>query len=106
DTSLFVAFLNPRDEYHQPAVAFLSERSALLVTTDWVLVELGNFLCNSRARRRFVPFVRDLREDALVRIVPASTDLFEQALDLYHRRPDKGWSVTDCTSFLVMRARR
>jgi predicted nucleic acid-binding protein len=57
------------------------------------------------ARRRFVPFVRDLRADPHVEIIPAA-DHFEQALGLYHRRPDKEWSMTDCASFLVMRERR
>lgn len=27
---------------------------------------------------------------------------FDAALDLYSRRLDKGWSFTDCLSFLVM----
>jgi predicted nucleic acid-binding protein len=105
DTSLFVAFLNPRDEFHDLAVEYIRLESNFLLTTGWVLVELGNFVSKSRARRRFVPFVRDLREDALVEVVPPASDLFEQALDLYQRRPDKHWSMTDCTSFLTMRER-
>jgi predicted nucleic acid-binding protein len=105
DTSLFVAFLNPRDEYHELAVEFVREESNRLVTTIWVLVELGNFVSRTRTRRRFVPFVRDLRDDPFVEIVPPMLDQFDQALDLYHRRPDKHWSMTDCTSFLVMRER-
>ncbi len=63
DTSLFVAFLNARDEYHALAVEYVSQESNLLVTSDLVLVELGNFVSQSRTRRRFVPFVRDLRAD-------------------------------------------
>jgi predicted nucleic acid-binding protein len=59
ETSLFVAFLNPRDEYHESAVEYIRDESNFLVTTVWVLVELGNFVCNSRTRRRFAPFVRD-----------------------------------------------
>lgn len=106
DTSLFVAFLNPRDEYHELAVEFIGQDSSFLVTTTWVLVELGNFVSKSRARRRFAPFVRDLRDDPLVEIVPDTAELFEQALDLYQRRPDKHWSMTDCMSFLVMREKR
>jgi predicted nucleic acid-binding protein len=105
DTSLFVAFLNPRDEYHEPAVEYIRDESNSLTTTSWVLVELGNFVAKSRTRRRFVPFVRDLGEDPLVEVVPPTADLLELALDLYHRRPDKHWSMTDCISFLVMRER-
>lgn len=106
DTSLFVAFLNARDEYHDLAVDYVRDEANLLVTTTWVLVELGNFVSRWLARRRYVPFVRDLREDPLIDIVPPAPDAFERALDLYHRRPDKHWSMTDCLSFVVMRARR
>lgn len=37
--------------------------------------------------------------------MPLAAEVFEQALDLYHRRPDKHWSMTDCISFLTMRDR-
>jgi hypothetical protein len=83
DTSFFVAFLNPRDEYHDLAVGYMSHKSDSLVTTAWVLVELGNFLSKSRTRRRFAPFVRDLRADPLIEIVAPGADFFEQALNLY-----------------------
>ncbi len=106
DTSLFVAFLNRRDEFHDLAVRYIGDESNNLVTTSWILVELGNFVCKSRTRRRFAPFVRDLRDDPLVEILPPTADAFDQALHLYARRPDKDWSMTDCLSFLVMRERR
>jgi len=32
-------------------------------------------------------------------------NLFTRGLDLYHQRPDKQWSLTDCISFVVMRDR-
>jgi predicted nucleic acid-binding protein len=105
DTSLFVAFLNPRDEFHDVAVSHIADESRRLVTTDWILVELGNFVSKRRARRLFVPFVRDLRADPLVEIAPPSSHDFERSLELYDRRPDKHWSMTDCLSFLVMRKR-
>ena len=30
-------------------------------------------------------------------------DLFDAGVELYVRRPDKAWSLTDCISFVVMR---
>jgi predicted nucleic acid-binding protein len=38
----------------------------------------------------------------LVTIVPAEQSLFDRAVELYDRRPDKAWSLTDCTSFTIM----
>ncbi|HET6880920.1 MAG TPA: hypothetical protein VFI31_12235 [Pirellulales bacterium] len=40
--------------------------------------------------------------DPTVDLVEANTALFQRAIDLYRRRPDKEWSLTDCTSFVVM----
>jgi hypothetical protein len=37
-----------------------------------------------------------------VTLVPATPDLFERGRDLFAARPDKAWSLTDCTSFTVM----
>ena len=35
----------------------------------------------------------------------ASRDLLDRALELYHQHADKRWTLTDCTSFVVMRER-
>ena len=37
------------------------------------------------------------------RLVPASRELLQRGLALYHERPDKEWQLTDCVSFVVMR---
>ncbi len=106
DTSAFVAFLNKRDEYHDAAMEYLTRHDDAIVTTAWVLVELGNFLAKGRGRRRFTPFVRDLRREPHVEIVEANGKRFEASLALYARRPDKEWSMTDCLSFVVMEEKR
>ncbi len=42
------------------------------------------------------------RNDPEVTIAPPSEELFAAGVDLYSRRPDKEWSLTDCISFIVM----
>jgi hypothetical protein len=103
DTSLLVAFISDDDELHSAAADFLLKFEGRIVTTDWVLVELGNYLGKSRNRTAFVPFVKQLRADERFRIVPASDDLLAEGLELYDQRPDKQWSLTDCISFVVMK---
>jgi hypothetical protein len=44
-----------------------------------------------------------LRKRRAVQIVPASTVLMDDGLDLFAKRPDKGWGLSDCISFVVMR---
>jgi predicted nucleic acid-binding protein len=37
-----------------------------------------------------------------LQIVRLTPELFDRAVALYARRPDKEWSLTDCISFIVM----
>jgi len=102
DTSFFVAFLSPTDSLHETAVKRMGDLPQQLLTTSWILVELGNFLCDSPQRALFVPFVQEMKVDETVRIIPAEEELLSAGLDLYAHRPDKTWSLTDCISFVVM----
>jgi hypothetical protein len=53
-------------------------------------------------RAAFVEFCEFLKQSSLVSIVPANRALFERGVDLFSRRPDKEWTLTDCISFVVM----
>ena len=57
DTSYFLALLIPNDENHHTAVE-LAHWTGALVTTDWVLVETGNFLAPQQSRVIFSKLVR------------------------------------------------
>jgi hypothetical protein len=74
-----------------------------LVTTEWVLTEVGDALAAPVNRGLFLELLAALRADATVTILPASSALFERGVQLYGDRLDKGWSLTDCVSFVVMR---
>jgi predicted nucleic acid-binding protein len=50
DTSLFVAFLNSADEHHAEALEHVAHSRARIVTTLWVLVEVGNYVASSQRR--------------------------------------------------------
>lgn len=50
-------------------------------------------------------FLGALLSDPAVEIIPPSSGLFERGLRLFRERPDKGWSLTDCISFVVMEER-
>jgi len=41
-------------------------------------------------------------QDTRVEVVPQTRDLFRAGYDLYRKRPDKGYSLTDCVSMIVM----
>jgi hypothetical protein len=37
-----------------------------------------------------------------VQVVPLSGELYARAFRLFRERPDKGWGLIDCVSFVVM----
>lgn len=102
DTFYYLALLNPRDAAHPRAVAASVGMSGQLVTTGYVLTEVADALAAPRDRPRFLALLRTLEADPGVTIVPASDALFRRGVDLYRRRPDKDWPLTDCISFVVM----
>jgi predicted nucleic acid-binding protein len=105
DTSFFVAFLNARDVDHAKAVEIVKNYQGRIVTTDWVLAELGNFLSARASRNLFAPFVRDLPDDPRMEVLPADREQFESGCALYASRLDKDWSLTDCISMVVLQQR-
>ena len=102
DTSFYVALWNPNDRMHAAASEFSRASSVPVFVTEYVLVELGNFLSRSQSRARFPALVRSLQRDPHTIIISASSRLLGAGLRPYEGRPDKEWSLTDCISFVVM----
>jgi len=105
DSAFYLAVANPHDELHDAAAVLARDFRGKRVTTDFVLVEVGNFLARSDDRPLFLDLVDRLRASPHTDIVPADRALIDAGLDLYRRRLDKDWSLTDCISFVVMRER-
>jgi uncharacterized protein len=105
DTAYVNALVNVRDQWHNMAVQW-EERLAVerrrLVTTEFVLVEIADGLAAVRFRAQAVQVITTLQASSLVDIIPASSQLFRTALELYRQRADKDWGLTDCMSFVGM----
>ena len=109
DTAYVNALVNTRDQWHDAAVQWerkLATDKRWLVTTEFVLVEIAAGLAAVRFRVQAVQVIATLQASALVEIMPASSQLFTAALELYRSRGDKDWGLTDCASFVVMSERR
>ena len=105
DTVYFLALVNARDQLHAQAKELSRQPPGSLVTTEWVLTEVGDALSAPGARERFTALLGTLQRQADVEIVPANHDLFAKGCAVFGERPDKAWSLTDCLSFAVMRER-
>jgi len=104
DTAYVLARIDRRDQNHQSAVALQNRtRAAAEVwTTEAVLIEVGNGLSASN-RDHAIRFIGQCYHTANIRVVPLTTALLMEGLDLYRTRSDKQWGLTDCISFVVMR---
>jgi hypothetical protein len=76
------------------------------VTTEEVLTEYLNAMSGAGAalRSRAARAVREIYSSPAIHVVSQSQQTFSDGLDLYERRPDKSYSLTDCISMNVMRA--
>jgi predicted nucleic acid-binding protein len=105
DTSFVVALVNEKDQHHDRA----SELAILfdgypLITTDAVLLEIGNALARNFKEQSSEIIEDFLTSDEIV-VVHLDEQLFERAFEMYRTHKDKDWGMTDCLSFVVMRER-
>ncbi len=104
DTVYILALLNPRDQWHRKAVELSGALSGPLVTSHAILTEIADALSHTNRRRWAFDAISDLRSDPDVRCIAVDEKTFAAALALYGNRPDEDWSLTDCISFVTMRA--
>lgn len=105
DTGFAIALSVRRDRFHARAALLADEierSKTLLVTTHAVILEIGAALSKLESRADGATLMRSLLADETVRVVPHDGLLMSKALGLFEQRPDKEWSLCDCTSFVVM----
>ena len=105
DTFYLLALVSPKDRAHQKALDFSAAYDGPIVTSTWILMEVGDALCRAPDRATFLKLLDNLANDANATVVPATQEAFEKAKVLFAARPDKDWSMTDCTSFVLMQER-
>jgi predicted nucleic acid-binding protein len=107
DTGAWYALTDPQERHHGHAVALFGRLNkgehGRMVTSDYILDETYTLL---RMRLGTEP-VKRLRgllgQSSSIQMVRVSDTDFERSLDLMIAHEDKRWSLTDCTSFVLMR---
>lgn len=108
DTSFWIALSSRRDQYHSRAVEwhkFVMRTGSKIVTTEAILWEWLNALADASSRGIAAEGYRRAHADSRVEVVSFEPELSAAAVSLYGSRTDKGWSLTDCLSFVVMQRR-
>lgn len=103
DTSAWFAFANRRDPEHRGVREILRNTSLRLVTSNFVFDETVT-LCLSRLGHAAAAKVGTvLRESPMIDLVRLTAEDESRAWELFLARPDKRYSLTDCTSFVLAR---
>jgi hypothetical protein len=64
DSSYYLALTNLQDEAHSTAVALTKDFDGTLVTTSWVLTEVGDALAGPLDRQLFLDMLEEVRRPA------------------------------------------
>jgi hypothetical protein len=104
DTSFAIALSSVTDQNHARAVELANQiesNSIRLVTTQAILLEIGNALSKQKYRAAAIQLLESLEADPSVEVVLLTNSLY-LAFDLFKKREDKEWGLVDCISFIVL----
>ncbi len=105
DTAAWIALLNIDDVWHRDAHRLrlqLIKNNYILITTDFILLEVADALCSPICRKNTADFLHNIYQLRSTRVIRLNQNLFQEGLSLYETRLDKDWGLTDCISFVVM----
>lgn len=108
DTSFSIALTIAKDEFHSIALNLAEQiwtNEIKIITTQVVIIEIGNALSKLKYRRAAVKIIEQLESDSNVEITSLTDELYNSAFNLFRNRLDKEWGLIDCISFIVMRER-
>jgi hypothetical protein len=104
DSGFYVARFSPHDQYHQAArrLAQRADEARELWTSEAILLEVAAAF-RVPGRRAIAARIWDQSHgDHRCHVVSISGPLLERGMELFRSRPDKAWTLADCTSFVLM----
>jgi len=105
DSSAWLAFFDQRQREHallRRTVSELSRQSLVIYVTDYIIDETLTLLLARAGHSAAVTCGDWLLQSPLVKLVRIDSDQWNAAWAMFRRYTDKGFSFTDCTSFVVM----
>jgi len=106
DTSAWLALNDKNDQYHNRAVAKISDIKKFrieLFTSEYVIDESITLIRYRISHQAAVTFGDSLLKSSIVSIIDVTQEDRLKAWEVFKRYGDKELSFTDCTSFVLMR---
>jgi predicted nucleic acid-binding protein len=104
DTSGVFAWINARDAHHQEMLSLPRDPRVRLFVTDYIIDEACSLFVArgiSHRRRDLLDLIQNSR---IVQLQWVGHDLFWKAWDWLQKYQDHPLSLTDCTSFAIMKS--
>lgn len=106
DSGYLIALDVENDQHHDEASkhwASVFEVPLILVTTSYVLDEVVTFLNSRRQHPKAIRIGDNLQRASNIQLIHVDENLFREGWDYFKQHGDKGFSLTDCISFVVMK---
>lgn len=107
DTSFIVALENRSDAHHERAKDLDRELldAGCISALHWgILLEIGDGYARVGRRAKGCQLIDRILNEERYEVVPLTDHLVQRAIELYFKREDKDWGLTDCLSFVLMEA--
>ena len=107
DTSGWGNLIDSTQKYHKLAANIYRSapnRVFKIITTNYIITELVALMSSPLRIQHsmIVEFINSMKNSPHVELVHIDPILDEKAWKLLSNRSDKGWSLVDCSSFVVM----
>lgn len=108
DTAGWGHLMDTAQPYHIQATSIYRnarQQGRHLITTNYVIAELAALLHSPLriSKPMIVNLLTNLKTSIWIDVLHVSSEIDEQAWQLFSQRLDKDWSLVDCSSFIVMR---
>lgn len=104
DTGAWYALMNREDARHGDASHFLAALSGPLLTTNYIAVETINLLNARVGHSAALRFMVEVHSSRILTMHHIGAREHEEAQLYFKKHADEEWSLTDCSSFVIMNA--
>ena len=107
DTSGWASFFIQDQPHSRQTVQQLSlarTQNHQIITTNYIIAELVALLDSPlrQPRNRVFEIINTIKSRPYIQILHISESIDNSAWELCQKRPDKPWSLVDCSSFIIM----
>lgn len=103
DTSFIIALEDADAPEHEKALNCWEKiKPCKIITTSYIFDETVTFIKRRLGYKKAVETGKRLRESSSVDIIHISEEDVEKGWEMFLKYDDKGYSLTDCISFVIM----